>query len=151
MTLLLLLVLLTTSQPSSQAQPCVAYEPDTVSLTGTIKRRTFAGPPNYESVARGDQPEQVWVLRLARPICVSASGDQGEEKNVSDLQLVFTDPEKEYPRYRSLLGRRVNVNGGLFQAHTGHHHTKVLLTVSRISALPQKAENVVGNSQYHLR
>jgi hypothetical protein len=133
MTLLLLLILLTSSEPSSLAQKCVAYEPDTVSLAGTIKRRTFAGAPNYESVARGDQPEQVWVLRLARPICVSASGDQEEEKNVSDLQLVFTDAEKEYPRYRSFVGRRVTVNGTLFHAHTGHHHTSVLLTVNRIS------------------
>ena len=132
MTLLLLLIILTTSEPSSPAQKCVAYEPDTVSVTGTIKRRTFAGPPNYESVARGDQPEQVWVLRLARPICVSASGDQ-EEKNVSDLQLVFTDAEKDYQRYRSFVGRRVTVNGRLFHAHTGHHHTTVLLTVNGIS------------------
>lgn len=133
MTLLMLFILLTTSGPSSPAQPCVAYEPDTVSLTGTIKPRTFAGSPNFESVARGDQPEHVWVLRLARPICVSASGDQGEEKNVSDLQLVFTDAEKDYYRYRSFLGRRVIVSGSLFQAHTAHHHTKVLLTVKRIN------------------
>lgn len=132
MTLLLFLILLTSSEPSSPAQKCVAYEPDTVSLTGTIKRRTFAGPPNYESVAKGDQPEQVWVLRLARPICVSASGDQEEEKNVSDLQLVFTDAE-EYRRYRAFVGRRATVNGKLFHAQTGHHHTTVLLRVSDIS------------------
>ena len=132
MTLLLLLILLTSSEPSSPAQKCVAYEPDTVSLSGTIKRRTFAGPPNYESVAKGDQPEQVWVLRLARSICVSASGDQEEEKNVSDLQLVFTDAE-EYRRYKSFVGQPVTVNGGLFHAHTGHHHTTVLLNVNSIS------------------
>ncbi len=133
MTLLLFLILLTSSEPSSPAQKCVAYEPDTVSLTGTIKRHTFPGPPNFESVAKGDQPKQVWVLRLTRPICVSASGDQGEEKNVSDLQLVFTDAEKEYPRYRPFVGRRVTVNGTLFHAQTGHHHTTVLLTVNGIS------------------
>lgn len=130
MTLLLFLISLTTSEPT---QKCVAYEPDTVSLTGTIKRRTFAGPPNYESIAKGDQREQVWVLRLARPICVSASGDQEAEKNISDLQLLFTDAENEYRRYRPFVDRRVTISGTLFHAHTGHHHTKVLLTVNRIN------------------
>lgn len=130
MTLLLFLILFTTPEP---AQKCVAYEPETVSLSGTIKRHTFAGPPNYQSIAKGDQPEQVWVLHLVRPTCVSARGDQEEEKNVSDLQLVFTEAEKDYRRYRSFVGRRVTINGTLFHAHTGHHHTKVLLTVNRIT------------------
>ena len=132
MTLLLLLLLITT-EPRSVAQTCVKYEPETVSLTGTIKQHTFAGPPNYESVAKGDQAERVWVLHLARPLCVSASGDREEEKNFSDVQLVFTDAEKDYRRYRSVLNRRVIANGTLFHAQTGHHHTKVLLTVDRIT------------------
>jgi hypothetical protein len=131
MTLLLLIFLITT-EPAPVAQTCLTYEPDTVSLKGTIKRRTFAGPPNYESVAKGDQPERMWVLRLARPICVAASGDRKEEKNVSDLQLVFAGAE-DYRRYRSFVGRRVTVNGTLFPAQTGHHYTRVLLTVTRIS------------------
>ena len=127
MTLLFFLILFTTPQK------CVAYEPETVLLSGTIKRHTFPGPPNYESIAKGDRREQVWVLHLARPVCVSASGDQEEEKNVSGLQLVFTDAENEYRRYRPFVGRRVKINGTLFHAHTGHHHTKVLLTVNGIS------------------
>ena len=124
---LILLLLLTTHQASQQ---CVSYEPDAVVLKGTIKQHTFAGPPNYESVAKGDRSEQVWVLHLAEPICVSASADWEKETNVSDLQLVFANGRKQYGK--SLLGRRVAVNGTLFRAHTGHHHTKVLLTVSAI-------------------
>jgi len=131
MTLLLLIFLITT-EPAPVAQTCLTYEPDTVSLKGTIKRRTFAGPPNYESVAKGDQPEVMWVLHLARPICVSASGDRKEEKNVSKLQLVFTGAENDYRRYRSFVNKRVTVNGTLFSAQTGHHYTRVLLTVTGI-------------------
>jgi hypothetical protein len=129
---LLLLIFLITTEPAPVAQTCLNYEPDTVSLKGTIKRRTFAGPPNYESVAKGDQPEVMWVLQLARPICVSASGDRKDEKNVSKLQLVFTGAEG-YRRYRSFVGKRVMVNGTLFSAQTGHHYTRVLLTVTNIS------------------
>jgi hypothetical protein len=129
---LLLLIFLITTEPAPVAQTCLNYEPDTVSLKGTIKRRTFAGPPNYESVAKGDQPEVMWVLQLARPICVSASGDRKDEKNVSKLQLVFKGTE-DYRRYRSFVGKRVTVNGTLFSAQTGHHYTRVLLTVTNIS------------------
>src|SRR6185503_21224078 len=104
---LLLLILFITTEPAPSAQPCLAYEPDTVSVRGTIKRRTFPGPPNYESVAKGDQPEVMWVLRLARPVCVSASGDRNEEKDVSNVQLVFPGAENDYRRYRSFVNKRV--------------------------------------------
>jgi len=36
--------------------------------------------------------------------------------------------------YESLLGQKVQVSGSLFSAHTGHHHTRVLLTVASLRA-----------------
>ena len=36
---------------------CLLYEPQIVSLAGTLRRKTFPGRPNYESVARGDEAE----------------------------------------------------------------------------------------------
>lgn len=127
MTLILLLILTT--------QNCLSYEPDTVVLKGTIQRHTFAGPPNYESVAKGDQAERVWVLHLAEPICVSASSDWEKETGISDVQLVFAS-RGGYDK--SLLNRKVDITGTLFQAHTGHHHTKVLITVSSIKHRTQR-------------
>lgn len=112
-------------------QGCLNYEPDSVALTGTIKRKTFPGPPNYQSVAKGDEPEVVWVLYLKRPICVRGDNENEGERNVSTIQLVFTDPG-QYQRYRSLLGQPVSVEGKLFHAQTGHHHTDVLMTVGNI-------------------
>lgn len=128
MKLILLLLLFTTQ---AQAQQCLNYEPDAVTLTGTIKQHTFAGPPNYESVAKGDAAEKVWVLHLEKPICVLASADNEKENEVSDLQLVVGG-SKEYRAYRSMVGRKVSATGTLFHAHTGHHHTPVLLTVKTI-------------------
>lgn len=125
MTLILLFLL--TIQPAPQQ--CLTYEPDTVALQGTIRRHTFPGPPNYESVAKGDAAERVWVLHLVKPICVSASSDWEKETGVSDVQLVITNG---YSQYRKFLGRKVVVSGTMYRAHTGHHHTKVLLTVGSI-------------------
>ena len=122
MTLILLLLL-------STPQTCLTYEPDTVVLKGTIRRHTFAGPPNYESIAKGDLAETVWLLHLTQPICVSASSDWEKETGVSKLQLVFAN-SSQYDK--ALLNRKVDVTGTLYHQHTGHHHTKVLITVGSI-------------------
>ena len=123
MTLILLFLLTTT-------QTCVSYEPDTVVLKGTIRQHTFPGPPNYESVAKGDRAERVLLLHLAEPICVSASSEWEKETGVSDLQLVFINNHSRFGK--SLAGRKVAVTGTLYHQHTGHHHTKVLLKVTGI-------------------
>src|SRR5262245_39756829 len=131
LSIILLATLSETSTPWS-AQRCLTYEPSVVVLQGTIRQHTFAGPPNYESVAKGDEHEDVWVLHLSKSICVSASEDSEKENNVSQIQLVFLKGQKQYDQYRPLLGQKVMVTGTLFQQHTGHHHTRVLITVDNI-------------------
>jgi hypothetical protein len=112
---------------------CLSYEPARVSLTGTISKKTFPGPPNYESIKRGDKPETYWVLHLEKPICTKASADNDAETGVADLQLILT--RKQYALYRKLLGRRapLTVTGKLSHAITGHHHTPVLMEVINIT------------------
>lgn len=51
---------------------CLAYGPSLVTLKGVLTRRTFPGPPNYESIRKGDRPETYWLIELAQPICVNA-------------------------------------------------------------------------------
>jgi len=131
----LLLALLVTLPPAlsrEATEQCITYEPNTINLYGRITRKVFAGPHNYENVAKGDEAEQVWVLRLNRPVCVAASAQWEAEANVSEIQLVFGEGSSQYNRYESLLGEKVVAKGRLFHAHTGHHHTKVLLTVRSI-------------------
>ena len=111
---------------------CLKYEPHSSVLYGKIKRRVFPGRPNYESSAEGDEREEYWILHLDKPKCVSASADWEEARSVSEIQLVFEEGQKQYDKYRALLGWHVIASGTMFHAHTGHHHTTVLLTVSRI-------------------
>jgi hypothetical protein len=117
------------------AQGCLSYESSDVKLIGKIKRLTFPGPPNYENVEKGDQPEVAWVLRLGRPVCVKAGQDNEfdvAESNVTDIQLVL-EPW-EFTKWRALVRGRapVVITGKLFHAHTGHHHTAVLMEVTDI-------------------
>jgi hypothetical protein len=129
---LLLFLLLPTIHAS--AQDCFSYETEGVKLRGTISRKTFPGPPNYESVKRGDQPETYWVLHLARAICTKADADNDAESNVTDLQLILT--QKQYALYKKFIARRargVTVTGKLMHAITGHHHTPLLMEVAGMS------------------
>ena len=103
-------------------------------LEGLLVARTFAGPPNFESVKAGDQPERYWLLRLPRPICVAqdpADPDTGEgAKHVREIQLMFQP--RDFARYRPLLGKTVIAEGAFMSAISGHHHTPILLEGAKL-------------------
>jgi hypothetical protein len=116
----------------ASAQGCLSYDVAGVQLTGTISRKTFPGPPNYESIRRGDKPETYWILHLARPICTTATADDEAESSATDLQLILPlgMPPKDYAHLKKFLGRKdVTVVGQLMHAISGHHHTPVLVEV----------------------
>lgn len=113
---------------------CLKYETEGTTLTGAVKRITFPGPPNFESVKRGDAAEVTYILHLAAPICVDADGENDfdeAEKDVTDVQLALT--LEQFPAVRrALKAGTLTVTGSLFHSHTGHHHTAVLMQVDSI-------------------
>jgi hypothetical protein len=131
-----LLLLITASAAYARAQEqCLSYEPAEVRLAGTISKQVVPGPPNFENVRKGDQPETIWILTLDKAVCVTGNTDDMNEaeRNVTDLQLVL-QPD-HFARLRRMTGRKVHVvsRGKLFHAHTAHHRTKVLLDVKEIA------------------
>jgi hypothetical protein len=118
----------------SQTRPqseCLSYEPAVETLSGTLVRKTFPGPPNYESVKKGDKPETSWFLDLPESVCVNQDKTEPDlnpkQSGIHEIQLVL-QPE-QYQRHKGMVGRKVLATGTLFGEHTGHHHTPVLLTV----------------------
>ncbi len=132
----LLVVLLAAGVSIASGQNCLQYGP-TVSLTGTLTSRVFAGPPNYESVKRGDRKETAIILTLASPTCTSTTNNTSDsfdvpETDIRELQLVLTKPS-HWKAVKRLVGKPVVITGTLFHAHTGHHRTKVLIQVTELS------------------
>ncbi|MBI5885577.1 MAG: DUF4431 domain-containing protein [Deltaproteobacteria bacterium] len=115
----------------ARAEECLFYEPTKVRLTGVITRQTFPGPPNYESIEKGDEPETYWILKLEKPVCINGNPkDELNDETVKDIKnihLVFHGDE--YTRYRGLVSKKVVASGTLFHAQTAHHRTKVLMNV----------------------
>lgn len=117
----------------------VHYGPEKVELSGHLDLQTFPGPPNYESIKSGDEIERHFYLILGQPVDViltkkdntsSVNGDSFF--GVSVFQLVVGD-DKNWAILRQLgEGEKVTIRGTLFQRHTGHHHSRVLLDVESI-------------------
>ena len=125
------------SQVASQnPSGCLSYEPSVVELRGTIISQTFPGPPDYTSIRGGDRPEVYWLVVLSDPICVDQDKADPDlnpaQKDIHKVQMVFRDVNI-YKTQKDLVGKRVVAKGTLFGAHTGHHHTPVLLTVSTLT------------------
>jgi Domain of unknown function (DUF4431) len=114
---------------------CLSYEPSVVTLTGTLVRKTFPGPPNYEDVRHGDRPETYWFLKLSNPICVDEDKAQPDlnpaHKDIRTIQLVVSS--ELYKKYKYMMGLRVVATGRLFGEQTIHHRTPVLLTVETLA------------------
>ena len=115
------------------AEQCLRYEPDVVSLQGTLQLKAFPGPPHYQSMEFGDQPEAIWMLTLARPICIGAlAGDSWNvaREGVQTLEIV---PRTSFAL--SLNGRAVQIQGTLSRAPQGsHRHSDIILRATRVAA-----------------
>ena len=120
------------SQPAARRR-VLHYEPEKVMLRGRVVSRTFYGPPNYGENPKTDSRESQYILILNSAVDVLATGgdptDQ-TERGVRRVTLVVND-FAAHP-IRPLLGRRVVIEGTLFHANTGHHHTKILIELASI-------------------
>lgn len=113
------------------AQKCLEYGP-TVSIEGTLRSQVFAGPPNYESIRRGDRKETAVIVTLVKPVCITGNDSASfnvSETSVREMQLVVNNPA-DWQTVRRRMRKGVVVTGTLFHAHTGHHRTKVLINVA---------------------
>ncbi len=121
---------------SASAQKCFEYDGPTVTLTGKLTSKVFPGPPNYESIRKGDQKETATILIVTRPICTTTKDPESHgdpERGQRAIQLVVLKHEI-WPIIRRLMGKRATVSGTLFHWNTGHHHTKVLMEVAQVRA-----------------
>lgn len=43
---------------------------------GLLSHHIFPGPPGYEDVRKGEQPEPAYIVTLSQSVCVRADGDE---------------------------------------------------------------------------
>jgi hypothetical protein len=131
----LLIALLSLALPAAALEfSCLHYGP--IQIAGMIVRQTHAGPPDYESVTKGDEPRTVWVLQLDERVCVEANTRYPREPIQLEIELALTP--QQYQEYRQLLGQKVRVTGEL--RHGGANYQKRLVIaaseIQKISLVP---------------
>jgi hypothetical protein len=124
-------VALASGRVTAAKDACVPYGPERVTLVGKAVPAIGYGAPDYGGSPDRDAKERFLSLTLDRALCVAAadrdSPEAEAESNVHEVQLLFGRGAPE-----GLAGRRLRVTGTLFHGITGHHHTKVLMTVNRV-------------------
>jgi hypothetical protein len=89
-----------------------------ISAIGTIGLEIFPGRPNYESIQDGDAPEGAWILTT-------------RDKKRFQL-VVLNNADEKFATLRRSIGKKVRVEGTVWEAISGHHHTPFLITVVSI-------------------
>lgn len=106
------------------------YEPAVSTIDGKIITEEFYGPPGYGENPKTDTKEMQYLLLLDNPINVIAQDEKNESKyKVSKIQLLYNKDAIDMNKY---METHVVLTGTFFSAHTGHHHTEVLMDVTSI-------------------
>lgn len=129
--LLLALALLVTG--SAWATPCYDLSKgEPRSLSGKLTYVVYPGPPNYESVQKGDTPEPAYILELASAICLQ--GDEDFADSAIQFSAVHLSSGKETSRQlKPLVNKNVTVKlNDPFAAHTAHHRAPLVAGVTSV-------------------
>lgn len=139
MPILLATLLALSAFDKEETNACLEYEVD-VELTGTLKEEIFPGPPEWESVERGDKPLRYWILHLDKPICLNPwkPGDLIDiaEKNIDRVQIQPGGVKNLYINYQQYLNKRVKVKGSLSHQAVGVDVTTVVMLALKIESAP---------------
>ncbi len=111
-----------------------SFEPTESVIKGKISTEVFYGAPGFGDNPKTDTKEEQFLLVLDTPINVIGPDNPPDDsketrKKVSRIQLLYNKDSIDMGRY---LGSNVLLTGTFFGAHTGHHHTEVLMDVTKI-------------------
>lgn len=103
----------------------------TATLSGHLAKRSFAGPPNYSSIANGDAEEMAYILELDAPAC-AFDGTFIDDSTPFATVHVSAHDGTTLDALESAVGRDATVSGEAFGGHTGHHHAPLVLLADRV-------------------
>ncbi len=102
-------------------------------IEGTLQQEEQFGPPGYGEDPKNDSKENLFFLYLEAPINVYSIDSLSDSfdvttKGIDKVQL--NSPDVDLVPF---INKKITVQGVFFGAHTGHHHTDVLMDVSKVN------------------
>lgn len=105
------------------------FESFKIDLSGTLTTEMFYGPPNYGENPETDEKEYPYILKLDKPI-------KAADLKITKIQVVpLSKPDIQ--AVHNSLNKHVKVEGSLFSAVTGHHHTPILIRMDKFSKVKE--------------
>lgn len=106
-----------------------------ITVTGILRKGTFAGPPNYESVENGDKLITYHYLETDKPMCAFIDTSLFEGTSLEKIE-----PQRHFqlviPEIVGLsdeiLNKKIKVTAIPYTQHTGYHQTPLLLDVKEL-------------------
>lgn len=92
---------------------------------GWLKSETFKDAAGHR--------ESAYILQLNTAACLEGS-DASDKVEHTRTVHVFSAKDDVNKRIRRLVNKAVRVRGTPFGAHTAHHHARIVMDVSEISA-----------------
>jgi hypothetical protein len=122
------------ARPPVPASPCLnlVKAHSKATLSGALTIQIFAGPPNYESIAKGDTEERALILELPTRECAN-DGMFIEPSTKFDRVHLSSSVPAFLKVLNAAVGRKVTVRGEAFGSHTGHHHAPLVLFVEEVT------------------
>ncbi len=114
------------STPTMAGDDClnISRNDDLIVLSGTLQGVT---------ATTGDfDPESFYILQLESKICASGDEFLDPESRFSEIQIYSSD-ENLQAKLENLIGRKIEIRGVGFGAHTRHHYRPLVVDVSTIS------------------
>lgn len=133
----------------TSALQCVEY--GRISLVGTLVRQTYAGPPEFESVTKGDEPQVIWILQLEERTCVYSQSRDAREYEQHEVQLEAGAMQAK--DFQKLLGKRLIIDGELIRGGA-RHEKRLVLVVSELreaTALHDRTNSYAADCRCYIR
>ncbi|NLV88897.1 MAG: DUF4431 domain-containing protein [Tissierellia bacterium] len=110
------------------------FEPNVSIIEGKLITRMYYGPPNYGENPDTDAQQYPFILQLDNLIDVIATENDTQNSDVLGVTEIQVVPmgEEETELLDSYIDSRVRIQGTLFKAIFGGHHTDVLIQVEEI-------------------
>lgn len=114
--------------------PCIDARAPPHIFSGKLTTVVAPGPPNYESIERGDRRIEAYILELSlpAPLCVEndADGYITPDVPVSRVHVYSINPDILLRRY--LDSNVTIVSNHIFGSHTGYHQAPLVAEVHQI-------------------
>ncbi len=104
-----------------------------MSLSGRLTLQLFAGPPNFESIASGDEEVQAFIIELPKEICLFDGGGFADPSEKFGTVHVSSYNDVAIGALKDSVGTNVTVVGEGFAAHTWHHHAPLVIMADRVT------------------